>query len=117
MPPALPGRPTLQQIAAELGTSRPTVWLALHGARVAVGAGGGARSSDGPPRVLADELYADPQIVGVLQAHQAQLFEPKAWRRAGRGRDLRPAAAGRRAASGAVRRRRPGDEGDLDAER
>ncbi len=86
MPPALPGRPTLQQIAAELGTSRPTVWLALHGARVAVGAGGGARSSDGPPRVLADELYADPQIVGVLQAHQAQLFEPKAWRRAGRGR-------------------------------
>jgi hypothetical protein len=106
----------LQQIAAELGTSRSTVWLALHGARVAVGAGGGARSSDGPPRVLADELYADPQIVGVLQAHQAQLFEPKAW--AGPAAEvLRPAAAGRRAASGAVRRRRPGDEGDLDAER
>jgi len=42
------------------------------------------------PTLLADELYADPQIVGVLQAHPMQLFEPKAWRRTGRASPYAP---------------------------
>jgi len=42
------------------------------------------------PTLLADELYADPQVVGVLQAHPMQLFEPKAWRRTGRASPYAP---------------------------
>lgn len=57
--------------------------LALHSAGVPVRAGGGARGSDGPARVLLDELYGDPQIVAVLRDHQVQVPGPEGWQRAG----------------------------------
>jgi len=62
---------TLKQIADELGTSSGSVRAALTVARVSIrGVGGGARASERLARVLLDDLYADPEVLAVLRAHQ-----------------------------------------------
>jgi len=82
---------TLKQIAEQLGTSVSTVRAALVAARVPVrGAGGGPRSSERPARVLLDDLYADPDIVAVLDEHGVRRPGAAGWQRTGARQSYAP---------------------------
>jgi len=82
---------TLKQIAEQLGTSVSTVRAALVAARVPVrGAGGGPRSSERPARVLLDDLYADPDIVAVLDEHGVRRPGAAGWKRTGARQSYAP---------------------------
>lgn len=82
---------TMRDVAANLGVEISTVRQALHEAGAPVRRGGLPRNTEGkPPRILIDDLYADPAIVVCLIRHDVLVPGSAAWEVAGPTQTLAP---------------------------
>ncbi|WP_194894171.1 helix-turn-helix domain-containing protein [Catenulispora pinisilvae] len=85
------GGASMQVVAERLGVTISTVRKALHESAVPIRRRGYPSSSvDAPRRLLIEELYADPRVVGCLRRHGVAVPDPGVWEPPGPRRTLAP---------------------------
>lgn len=82
---------SIRAVAAELGVGYSAVRVALHQAGVPIRRGGSSQvPEDAAPRLLVEDLYADPAVVACLRRHRVAIPELSGWQAAGPTQTLAP---------------------------